>query len=122
MGLARSMRIHWALVGVLGLGVLSRPCIAREPTPAGAESEGSLEDYVARIKPLLRSRCYPCHGSLKQRAGLRLDTVERMLRGGDSGPAVVRGAAGESLILERVSTDDAAERMPPEHEGEPLTA
>ena len=33
-----------------------------------------------------------------------------------------RGAAGESLLLDRVSAGDAAERMPPEHEGEPLTA
>ena len=45
-----------------------------------------------------------------------------MLRGGDSGPVVVKGAANESLLLERVSASDAAERMPPEHEGEPLTA
>jgi hypothetical protein len=58
---------------------------------------------------------------LKQKAGLRVDTVERMLRGGDSGPAVVKGAAGESLLLERVSATNAVDRMPPEHEGEPLT-
>ena len=34
----------------------------------------------------------------------------------------MRGAAGESVLLERVAASDAAERMPPEHEGELLTA
>ena len=110
------------MAAVLGLGVLAHPGVAREPAAAGVESEGSLKGYLVRIKPLLRSRCYSCHGSLKQKAGLRVDTVGLMLRGGDSGPAVVKGAAGESLLLERVSAGDAAERMPPEHEGQPLTA
>ncbi len=122
MGLARSIRILGVMVSAVGLGVLSHRCTAQEPAPAGVESEGSLKGYLAKVKPLLRSRCSSCHGSLKQKAGLRVDTVKLMLRGGDSGPVVVKGAAGESLLLERVSARDAAERMPPEHEGEPLTA
>ena len=32
-------------------------------------------DYAKDIKPLLKERCYACHGALKQKAGLRLDTV-----------------------------------------------
>ena len=122
MGLARSIRIVGVVASALGLGVLSRPCTAQEPAAAAGESEGSLKGYLARVKPLLRSRCYSCHGGLKQKAGLRVDTVELMLRGGDSGPVVVKGAAGESLLLERVSASDPAERMPPEHEGDLLTA
>jgi hypothetical protein len=59
---------------------------------------------------------------LKQKAGLRLDTASRMLRGGDSGPAVVKGVPDESLLLDRVSADDPSDRMPPEGEGEPLSA
>ena len=42
-------------------------------------------DYERDIKPLLRGRCYACHGALKQKSGLRLDTVELMLKGGESG-------------------------------------
>ena len=45
-----------------------------------------------------------------------------MLRGGDSGPAIVRGNAEESPLIERVSADNPEWRMPPEHEGEPLSA
>jgi len=42
-------------------------------------------DYSTEIKPLLKERCYACHGTLKQKAGLRVDTAELMRKGGDSG-------------------------------------
>ncbi len=76
--------------------------------------------YRAVIRPLLHERCLSCHGALQQKAGLRLDTVAAMLRGGDSGPAVMPGNARASILLRRVTTTDVAERMPPQHEGLPL--
>ncbi len=48
-------------------------------------------DYVRQIKPLLKERCYSCHGALKQKAGLRLDTIKFMRAGGAEGPALVPG-------------------------------
>ena len=78
-------------------------------------------DYLREIQPTLRERCFACHGGWKQKAGLRRDTVEGMLRGGDSGPAITRGNASTSILLDRVSAADVAERMPPEHEGNPLS-
>jgi Protein of unknown function (DUF1553)/Protein of unknown function (DUF1549)/Planctomycete cytochrome C len=77
-------------------------------------------DYLNQVKPILRGRCYACHGALKQEAGLRLDTVQSAHKGGDSGPALEPGNAASSLILKRVAAVDEA-RMPPHHEGEPLT-
>jgi len=78
-------------------------------------------DYAKSIKPLLHERCYSCHGAIKQKARLRLDTVELMLKGGKSGPALQRGQPDQSPLITRVATTDLAERMPPEHEGEPFT-
>ena len=78
-------------------------------------------DYERDIKPLLRGRCYACHGALKQKSGLRLDTVQLMLKGGESGEVLVAGQPGRSLLIERVAENDAEERMPPLHEGEPLS-
>ena len=48
-------------------------------------------DYLEQVKPILKARCYSCHGSLKQESGLRLDTGTMARTGGDSGPAVVAG-------------------------------
>jgi hypothetical protein len=79
-------------------------------------------DYLKEIKPLLRERCYSCHGALKQKKDLRVDTVAAMLKGGADGPVIVRGDATGSEIIKRVTARDVEERMPPEHEGQPLTA
>ncbi len=88
----------------------------------GLAAEDRGDDYLTRIKPMLRQRCFTCHGALKQESGLRLDTVAAMIAGGDSGAAIARGDASNSLILERVSATDIDDRMPPEHEGDPLSA
>jgi len=85
-------------------------------------SDPFLAVYAENIRPLLAERCFSCHGGLKQEAGLRLDTVGLMVEGGESGSVVTKADPDKSLILERVSDPEPASRMPPEGEGEPLTA
>ena len=96
-----------SFVGLWVLGVFPGPLVAGV-------------DYGRDVKPLLKERCYACHGALKQKAKLRLDTVAAMLKGGENGAVIERGKPTASLILKRVTTTDVEERMPPEHEGEPL--
>lgn len=52
-----------------------------------------LQFFEAKIRPVLVRECYGCHSSKagNVRGGLRLDTKERMLLGGSTGPAVVPG-------------------------------
>lgn len=76
-------------------------------------------DYEKEIKPLLKERCYACHGALKQKAGLRLDTATAMSKGGDNGN-ILSGDPG--LLLQRVTTAEKDDRMPPEGEGSMFTA
>ncbi len=73
-------------------------------------------DYARDIKPILAARCTSCHGSIRQKAGLRLDTAALVRRGGDDGPAIMPGRSAESLLIERV-TAVGEDRMPPESEG-----
>jgi hypothetical protein len=87
-----------------------------------AASDPHLAAYSEKIRPLLAERCFSCHGGLKQEAGLRLDTVALMVEGGESGGVVTKGDPDASLILERVRDTDPVTRMPPEGEGEPLSA
>ena len=71
-------------------------------------------DYARQIKPILKERCYSCHGALKQNGKLRLDTVALLKKGGKN------GNAANHLLIERVTDADESSRMPPE--GKPLTA
>lgn len=81
----------------------------------------AAERFAQELKPLLRQRCFSCHGALKQQANLRLDTVASIVRGGDSGPAAIAGNPDQSPLIQRVSANDLAQRMPPQHEGESLS-
>ncbi|MCP4783156.1 MAG: hypothetical protein GY903_07815 [Fuerstiella sp.] len=76
-------------------------------------------DYQRDIKPVLKAKCYSCHGAIRQEANLRLDTVEFMQTGGDTGPALKIGDELHSDLLFRVTAPDELDRMPPE--GEPLS-
>lgn len=82
--------------------------------------DATAVDYLRDVKPVLKERCFACHGALKQEAGLRVDTAELLRHGGDSGSALVAGDPAASLLIERVADPDPGSRMPPE--GEPLTA
>ena len=106
----------------LRLVCIAIACLAGVGERVGfAESE--TVDYLTQVKPLLRERCYACHGALKQESGLRLDTAAFIRQGGDSGVAITPGEAPEkSLLIERVADTEPASRMPPEFEGEPLNA
>lgn len=58
--------------------------------------------YEQAIKPLLKSRCYSCHGSEKQKGKLRLDAEEYILAGGKDGKTLVKGSAEKSELIRRV--------------------
>ena len=54
--------------------------------------------YQQHIRPVLEKQCLVCHNPTARQAGLDLSTREKMLRGGERGPAVVPGDVGESLL------------------------
>jgi hypothetical protein len=68
-----------------------------------AESD-EQEFYRDKIEPRLQSHCYTCHSSRSNpiQAGLNLDSRAGLFRGGDSGPAVVRGKSTASLLIQAI--------------------
>jgi hypothetical protein len=57
-------------------------------------------DFYRDVYPILKTSCISCHNKTTTRSGLNLETPELIRRGGDSGPGVVPGKSGESLILQ----------------------
>ncbi len=81
-----------------------------------AEIDGSaLEFFESRVRPLLVERCYSCHSDRAKRpkGGLRLDTREAWMQGGESGPAIVPGRPDASRLIEAVRYENDELRMPP---------
>ena len=59
-----------------------------------------LSFFEKRIRPVLVNQCYQCHSAKeKVKAGLRVDTREGLLRGGDSGPSIEPGKPDKSLNI-----------------------
>jgi hypothetical protein len=63
------------------------------------------DDFEKKVRPLLIEKCVACHGSEKQKGGLRLDSRAALLTGGERGAALVPGKPDESLILRALAHD-----------------
>ncbi len=67
-----------------------------------------------QVKSILKAHCFRCHGVRKQEVDLRLDSGPAILRGSGDGPVVKPGDANNSRLLDRITSRDKSERMPPE--------
>lgn len=67
--------------------------------------------FENHVRPMLVKQCIECHGDAKQEAGLRLTSMESLLQGGESGPAIVPGKPDESLLIEALRYESF--EMPP---------
>ncbi|HEX5270222.1 MAG TPA: PSD1 and planctomycete cytochrome C domain-containing protein [Gemmataceae bacterium] len=81
---------------------------AADPDPKG------VEFFESKIRPVLVEQCYKCHSaqSGKSKGGLALDTRAAVLKGGDTGAAVVPGNAEKSLLLAAIRHEGDV-KMPP---------
>ncbi|MEQ8785302.1 MAG: DUF1553 domain-containing protein [Pirellulaceae bacterium] len=72
-----------------------------------------LAFFEKKIRPVLVEKCYACHSAeVKQpKGGLMVDSRDGLMRGGDSGPAVVPGQPAESLLIAAIQYDEF--EMPP---------
>jgi hypothetical protein len=66
------------------------------PTPE------QLEFFEKKVRPVLAEQCYKCHGPEKQKADLRVDSRDALLKPGDDGPAIVPGKPDESLLIKSI--------------------
>jgi hypothetical protein len=83
--------------------------------PQVGNATAQLEFFEKRIRPVLAEHCYACHSTASDRVrgGLRVDTRAELLRGGETGPALVPGSAEDSLLIRAVSYEDPDLQMPP---------
>jgi Protein of unknown function (DUF1549)/Planctomycete cytochrome C len=89
--------------GWLGLAVLMGTGAAAAADPT--------EFFETRVRPVLANNCYSCHAN-SESGGLRLDSRERVLKGGKSGAAVVPGKPDESLLIRAIRQVDSRLKMP----------
>jgi mono/diheme cytochrome c family protein len=79
--------------------------VAQAPVPT------SPEFFEARVRPILAANCYDCHAE-DAKGGLRVDSRDALIKGGDSGPAIVAGKPDESLLIKAVKRVPGEPQMP----------
>jgi len=89
---------------------------AAAPTPSPAQ----VEFFEKEVRPVLAEHCYSCHGPKKQKSGLRLDSREFVLKGGEVGPVVVPGNPAASRLILAVNHVKQKDVEPMPGEGEKI--
>lgn len=85
------------------------------PTAPVAAPGAEAKVFADVVQPALIKRCGGCHGEKKQKADLRVDSLAALLKGGETGPAIVPGSSKKSLIHERMTLPKTSDDfMPPD--------
>ncbi len=99
---------HLLAVGLLTLA----------PAAQVARAADAAALWTGGVQALLDENCVKCHGPLKQKSGLELDSVASVLKGNEDGAVVVPGKPTDSPLLDAL-TADADPHMPPKKQLEP---
>ncbi len=103
---------HWLVsMGTLTLFGATSIAMSADAVP----DKKGIAFFENRIRPVLVASCYDCHSTkegAKLKGGLALDSRDGLLRGGESGPAIVPGSPEDSLLIDAIRHDGL--EMPPE--------
>ncbi|MCA9221004.1 MAG: DUF1549 domain-containing protein, partial [Planctomycetales bacterium] len=106
---------QWQAGLIVGLALV----FGNEPSRADSQSKKTI-DFARDVFPILQQHCIECHGPDLQEGQLRLDARALVRRGGINGKLFTPGQSDGSLLLQRLTSDDAGDRMP--LEADPLDA
>jgi hypothetical protein len=81
-----------------------------------ARADDRESDFETKIRPVLVGTCFRCHGGARTSGGLRVDTREALLLGGDSGPVLIPGNPAGSLLIQAIQRQKDVSAMPPDRE------
>ena len=108
------------LVAAAAARIAGAPVVDGPPVPPGGFAQAAqstaatakqVEFFEAKIRPVLVDSCFDCH-TADEKGGLRLDSRDALLKGGDSGPAIVPGNPDASLLMKAVRHVQGVSKMP----------
>jgi mono/diheme cytochrome c family protein len=85
-----------------------------------APAAGSF--YAKHINPIFDSNCVACHGVGKVKGGLRLDSYDLVMKGGQDGVVIVAGQPEKSMLLTRITLPPGHKQFMPAEGKPPLSA
>jgi len=82
---------------------------------APARGDDAAQLFDKTVRPLFERKCFECHSSKADelKGNLKLETMEQVLKGGATGPAVIAGDALNSFLLRAIRYQEDDFQMPP---------
>src|SRR5688572_9258471 len=107
-----------ALAGCVVVGMFGMGLFGGGLSFSSQDSKTKLADdefFTKQVRPILETHCFQCHSHAMKKAkgGLVVDARASLLKGGDSGPAIVPGHPEKSLLIKAIGYQDDELRMPP---------
>ena len=102
----------WPFRSLLGL-----PPVSTHPVATSANTPV----FASQLLPALQAKCVECHGELKSKGKLRLDSYSALMQGGGNGPVVKPGKPEESELMRRIELSPEADDFMPPQGKPPLT-
>ena len=99
--------IRSTLSAVLFLGLLPLAAVAADPRASRPDSDF----FETQIRPVLMEACFKCHGGETVSHGLRVDSREALLKGGENGSAIVPGEPEKSPVIQVIRERHGAIKM-----------
>ncbi|HEV8608360.1 MAG TPA: c-type cytochrome domain-containing protein [Tepidisphaeraceae bacterium] len=96
---------------VLAILLVAAPAFAADAAPKPTYSQ---------VRAIFAQHCLSCHDSKEQEGGLILETHQTLLKGGDSGPVIIPGKSGESILVVQIEHTKKP-FMPPPKKGDKLS-
>ncbi len=98
---------------------IALPAVVSLRAAAPETNLAGVEFFEKKIRPVFVEHCHQCHSkdAEKVKGGLLLDTRDGLLKGGDTGPAIVAGDPEKSLLIKAIRYTDEDLAMPPRKNG-----
>src|SRR5258708_4503478 len=93
-----AQRFAGMLAGITALTAISAS--AADPT---LSAPAKKYEFQRDVRSILESSCVGCHDAERHKGEFRLDTREHLLKGSESGPAIVVGKSAESDLIKAVA-------------------
>src|SRR5690348_6441091 len=100
--LGRVVALGLPLLSLIGFAALPHRATGDDAPAAPKPTPEQTEFFERHVRPVLANNCQSCHGKDAQMGNLRLDSRIALLKGGDSGTALVPGDPEKSLIIRAV--------------------
>src|SRR5437868_8070871 len=104
----KSTALTLVSISISLLPAMAEPDLSKLPAP----STKTGLSYAKDIRPIFESSCFRCHGEERHKGGLRLDSLEAALKGGEDGKVVVPGKSKESPLILDVARLDEKTALP----------